>query len=207
MKSWGRASDVLAPDFLEGKGYWNLTIELPQHQLYRLGILEDFIPPAELLPPKITLKRMAALSSTVELAPELRKQRPVLEAFANTLSRAPGGATAPEVEAKQLLTLAKSDESLDRLYWAAIDFGFADELSAHIEYLEGLRNQGALTDVEQEEYQEASAHMRTCLMEAARQLALPSKSSFDGPGDELLRVWKNTQHVAAQTSDAEAARR
>ena len=79
-----------------------------------------------------------------------------------------------------------------RLYAAASD-QLADRLHAHIQYLDGVKEKWALTDVELEEYNEVPGYLRTCLRDATRQLGLPMESSPDEPSDEIAAIWKQTR--------------
>lgn len=158
----------------------------------------DFIPSPELLPPNVTLDRMLALINTAEIDRQLAEQRSVLKGFADWIRSLSSPGNSPYDEAKRLWQLVQSNAALERLYTAAIDLALADALAENIEYLDDERKSWALTDVEQQEYREASESLDACLGDASQQLGLNADRPSDVPGAAITRIWKATQRVETQ---------
>jgi hypothetical protein len=193
------SSRNLSPGYLKERELGSLRRELALQYNYKMKALSaqtdatievhDFIPSPEIFPPKITLERMIALTTTEGMDPKLMAARPSLQAFADKIGSQPSQADSPRDQARQLLDLARSNAALCKLYIAAIDLEFADRYDEYVEYFEILRSTAGLTDVEQREYQEASKYLRRCLYDAIQELGLPFDPSSDDHGDVIIRVW------------------
>lgn len=200
----GSLADVI---WFDDNGYEKLAFELGRQAMYDMEIEDDPFPSPEVLPPQSILKRMIGVTEAAELEPSFGKQRSALLAFVKSLSRSAELGNSRKEQAKELMELARTDASLERLYQAAIKFELADALAEHIEYLDGVRKAWALTDVEQAEYRDATDYLNDCLNDASDQLDMSSEVLSFASEEAITRIWKATQRVASQPEGAAAIKR
>lgn len=187
-----RASNFHVPDIGQGfmslsgeVGLWNLRKTAPDAHM-------DRVPAPETLPPKRLLERMIALTKVSGAGATFARRRPVLERFLATLGDSPRGPESLADEAQRLAAHCRSDSVLHRLYSASVNFEFADALNEHLEYLAGIQQAWALTDVERDEYSQALKHMRRCLRDAREQLAQIWPPSAGDSEVAITRIWTAT---------------